>query len=76
MSRAKAQPADKSRDPRVDPVIGDVVLGRRQERTVYCLYEDGGVGWATESPLASGACSLQHWRDWARDGEIGRIPYV
>lgn len=53
------------RDPRIDPRIGDSVLVRRRQRTVYCLYVDGSIGWATESPLASGRATIAQWRRWA-----------
>ena len=59
-----------ARDPRKDPKLGDVLLAHGHERTVYCEYLDGSIGWATESPIWSGRATLKQWRKWALEAEI------
>lgn len=61
------------RDATVDPRVGDSVLAagpRGRQRTVYCLFARNRIGWATESPIASGIITLAEWRKWAHNGEV------
>lgn len=70
MTTARTPVPAARRDPRIDPVAGDVVLAHGRARTIYCAYSGARYGSATESPLASGIVTLALWRRWAKDGEV------
>jgi hypothetical protein len=58
-----------SRDPRVDPRIGDVVCVRGRQRRVFYIDPHGRIGWITDAPRYQSTCTLRQWRKWAgQDG--------
>lgn len=71
------------RDPRVDPMPGDVLrglnFGRNETRRVSCVInsECSMTDYATvmfyRGPTASSAVSRDNWRKWAKNAEVVRV---
>ena len=63
-----------SRDPRIDPRKGDVVVSLLAGRpfTVDRVYSDGTIsGHYGERGVRGSLCGLRYWREtWARDASV------